>query len=701
MMVARASGAALGGSSPSYSLFASGVEPVSFEPGIAVDHANQFCQWVADVILQHGGMMTSANLGSTLVAEDPERYATIKAVFGGLCGLLTRYPQRFALVNNQPLNHVAVIGAAPMPAPLSPPGPPRLRVTRAGRSGSGESFPRSESFRSQSSEHGSPRGSLSEVSYGLASPNAARRAPSTAGSDSSGSVRGRSNARSRPRSNSASSPGCGSRRRALADRDELEVVRQTREILEVASEHALKAVDLANALRNRVGVDVLGRVREAHGGLLSLLERHRDVVRVRRVPKHDVVSLATPPLDYARPRLLRPDAPFFPPPPPPGLDEAIVRRIDGPTPNSPRRLKGGPPPAAGPIQRRHTYDDVRALQQFLPPPPPAIPALERGVASVRLEEPARRDAFRKAAAEPRPRSSFGDDIFHQPPTGDSRPPPALASIWTNNDADAPPPNRVIPRSRSYSGGGTTTSPLPGAATTDGCCVGGGAVSPDRPASYACLSSLSPLEDAAPDGGESPHAIWEPPEDQLLGAARSARCVPSRPRVAWSSSAPSMMVRDDHAQQSPASPPQRDPAAAGGGYSSCCGGFATDPPSGGAPPLLSGAADQGRHADTVARSRRSLDRLMCEDYVPTQRWPRDETDDATLVATVGESLDHLRGCATLNKLRSALKQRYNLPRSVKSVPLRAFLAAYADLFALDGAHVYLRDPNSDDGLPPNR
>lgn len=61
MKVARTTSApnlTTGGSS--YSLFASGVEGsgVSFEPGIAVDHANQFCQWVADVIMQHGGMMT-------------------------------------------------------------------------------------------------------------------------------------------------------------------------------------------------------------------------------------------------------------------------------------------------------------------------------------------------------------------------------------------------------------------------------------------------------------------------------------------------------------------------------------------------------------------------------------------------------------------------------------------------------------------
>ena len=55
-------------------------------------------------------MVTSVNLGAALVSEDAKRYATIKAAFGSLCGLLVRFPNRFALVNNHPLNHVVVIG---------------------------------------------------------------------------------------------------------------------------------------------------------------------------------------------------------------------------------------------------------------------------------------------------------------------------------------------------------------------------------------------------------------------------------------------------------------------------------------------------------------------------------------------------------------------------------------------------------------
>ena len=78
---------------------------------------------------------------------------------------------------------------------------------------------------------------------------------------------------------------------ATAHADEVLVVAHTQEILAGASERALKAVDLANALRSRVGVAVLARVRTHRGGLLSLLERHDDVLEVFRVPKHDVCAV--------------------------------------------------------------------------------------------------------------------------------------------------------------------------------------------------------------------------------------------------------------------------------------------------------------------------------------------------------------------------------------------------------------------------
>ncbi len=97
---------------------------------------------------------------------------------------------------------------------------------------------------------------------------------------------------------------------AAAHADEVLVVAHTQEILAGASERALKAVDLANALRSRVGVAVLARVRTHRGGLLSLLERHDDVLEVFRVPKHDVVRLRAPPINQGN---LRAAAPSFTP----------------------------------------------------------------------------------------------------------------------------------------------------------------------------------------------------------------------------------------------------------------------------------------------------------------------------------------------------------------------------------------------------
>lgn len=53
----------------------------------------------------------------------------------------------------------------------------------------------------------------------------------------------------------------------------------------------MQAVELANVLRARMGTEALAIVREAHGGLLSLLEKHNTVFKVDRIPKNDCVSL--------------------------------------------------------------------------------------------------------------------------------------------------------------------------------------------------------------------------------------------------------------------------------------------------------------------------------------------------------------------------------------------------------------------------
>lgn len=70
------------------------------------------------------------------------------------------------------------------------------------------------------------------------------------------------------------------------------VLRNCLAILEDAADHSLKAVELANTLRARIGTDILADIRERWGGLLALLERQQDLFVVRRIPKNDFVCLA-------------------------------------------------------------------------------------------------------------------------------------------------------------------------------------------------------------------------------------------------------------------------------------------------------------------------------------------------------------------------------------------------------------------------
>ena len=72
------------------------------------------------------------------------------------------------------------------------------------------------------------------------------------------------------------------------------VCNECREILSEASKKSLKAVELANVLRARVGKSVLFAVRCEWGGLLSVLEKNSALFKVERIPKSDVVTLVGP-----------------------------------------------------------------------------------------------------------------------------------------------------------------------------------------------------------------------------------------------------------------------------------------------------------------------------------------------------------------------------------------------------------------------
>ena len=743
-------------------------------------------------------------------------------------------------MNNQPLNHVAVIGAlrgtptdrssslsssSGTASPRRPRGvanPPAFaqrcksdvslssrsdspvgghrrtaaaKVQQQRRPRSGPSSPTRTKFMPQSGFRGGPivvdhRGAPAPAFAPFAQPYAKPRlSPSSSASSATFATPMSPSSVSTSSAQTLASQAQAQRERdAAAERDELDVVRQTRDILEVASEHALKAVDLANALRNRVGVDVLGRVREAHGGLLSLLERHRDVVRVRRVPKHDIVSLAPTAAEALRAREQQQQQGL----PSSGSSTSLNFSSDLSgnageyVPQDPYQ-QGGTEAAFAAAQ---TYRDliggaqqqnsVPALDRARPRDPTTghlftvAPGRQRTYDDDTMTEPApiRRHTFDEVVGNPMDSSLKGtkkppsesddsedDDRFiddasktlfngnpsastsseefdavssfvHEGPSpshfrrvsssgdvADAFPPPAVAALWgsvcSSQSEETPRQNRS---ERSYSSSSdpffSATQDVPSRSVSETDVLAFGPSRPYLPEAKVVPTSRMLLNQQQQQ--KRAPVLWDPPrttapqEKALSRAPTPPRQSPPTPlTVPWGGSvaaatafgttpqtfaAPQFLGGNGGEQsfvsglggvtqqQAPAPAPPQDPAPQQQQQQQQ--GTRLSPP-----PLLN-VGSQRQLVESAARSRRALERLMSEDYVPTQRWPRSSADDAPLVATVLESLDHLRGCATLNKLRSALKQRHNLPRSVKSVPLRAFLASYADLFVLDGAHVYL-------------
>lgn len=71
------------------------------------------------------------------------------------------------------------------------------------------------------------------------------------------------------------------------------IYQHTAEILLETATSSLKSVELANALRDRIGKDALASVKSQYGGLLVMLEMFPQAFQVLRVPKNDMVKLIT------------------------------------------------------------------------------------------------------------------------------------------------------------------------------------------------------------------------------------------------------------------------------------------------------------------------------------------------------------------------------------------------------------------------
>eukprot|EP00602_Paraphysomonas_sp_CaronLab_P002842 CAMPEP_0185027992 /NCGR_PEP_ID=MMETSP1103-20130426/13391_1 /TAXON_ID=36769 /ORGANISM="Paraphysomonas bandaiensis, Strain Caron Lab Isolate" /LENGTH=853 /DNA_ID=CAMNT_0027562217 /DNA_START=142 /DNA_END=2703 /DNA_ORIENTATION=- len=76
---------------------------------------------------------------------------------------------------------------------------------------------------------------------------------------------------------------------------EATIYNHAKAILAETAKRCLKSVELANALRDRIGKDALSRTKCVYGGLLVLLELYSETFAVHRIPKNDQVELLVPP----------------------------------------------------------------------------------------------------------------------------------------------------------------------------------------------------------------------------------------------------------------------------------------------------------------------------------------------------------------------------------------------------------------------
>mmetsp|Transcript_13820 Transcript_13820/g.40467 ORF Transcript_13820/g.40467 Transcript_13820/m.40467 type:complete len:656 (-) Transcript_13820:339-2306(-) len=238
-------------SSPSWprqSLGSGGGDPQAQQPAEPDARVDALAAWVEDIVCEHGGVITSANLGSTLSSSNSGLYRVIKLHYGGLCALLSRFPKRFVLADNPPFNHVMISPSSQMRQHLTK---PKATPQGAGTGG--------------------------------------RRRTNSIGSSLESGAGGSSGGNSRSSRRKGAADG-GNRLEYHPDLEKV-VIRHTREILQEAAQHSLKAVELANTLRARLGTEVLACVREKCGGLLSLLEKHTEFFKVQRIPKSDTVTL--------------------------------------------------------------------------------------------------------------------------------------------------------------------------------------------------------------------------------------------------------------------------------------------------------------------------------------------------------------------------------------------------------------------------
>uniref|UniRef100_A0A7S1XV24 Uncharacterized protein n=1 Tax=Phaeomonas parva TaxID=124430 RepID=A0A7S1XV24_9STRA len=382
-------------------------------------------------------------------------------------------------------------------------------------------------------------------------------------------------------------------------------------ILHSAAGCSLKAVELANTIRSRLGTDTLSAIRKQFGGLLTLLESQPDIFIVRRIPKSDIVSLRYPNRSSKAPSQGPPGAPHQ-------QGQVMIPRT--PSPGITVLSNSGPGAGSNSGGKQQVYYLTRAPPQWLgqtatyviasdgpqgpggPPPPP-----QSGSAPQQSYE-----YYMPPGVE---QESYGSH-HHQPQVGSyvssgseyAGPGSANASNQEPHSLSTSPYSSGGHMPQSHGGQASAPQGMPPQ-------HGHGGHPGGHPGSHGSHGSHGQGSGSSYYGGEQPnHGHQHGPPHQAL-----------------------------HDQG------------------------------------LGGPPTQGSHE----LSDELVEALTVETMVPTQAWDSDATRDFPFVQAVIDTLTQLGSTATISKLRGHLKHRLHLNKSVKTVPLKAFMRAYPQYFKVNG------------------
>lgn len=469
-------------------------------------------------------------------------------------------------------------------------------------------------------------------------------------------------------------------------------------ILLDAAEHSLKAVELANTLRARVGTEVLAIVRERWGGLLSLLERHPEKFLVERIPKNDRVSLYS----AKHAQGLQPSSNNLE-----SAKDELGDREDGEgittdPQQASRCLHVGNVPAS--------YTEVQLMREF-----EKFGQLD-GLKLISQKNGNRRFAFvtyktvaqaitaRHCLSKVHPWKSaisFAHRDFSNNTNGSNNAAPGVGGNTMNNQNKGRGEDRgnqnPVPHSNHHhhnnnNGAPIMNKPSPQKASSQhhGLHQENSHHSFHNPMPNQHFHNRAhhPFQNAHFNGNGN-EKQWDQSlqhhheaslsgeagllSDQLSGKHSSysgGLSMNQLPSSSLSYSHVASKTSQQQQQQHHAPVATKAEGGTGGG-----GGLI------GTHPTIESFPDKNALQIILTR--------LCDDkYVPTQPWPIDAVADVPFCQAVIDQVSHFGGSTTISKLRGFLKHRVGTVDNIKSVPLKAMLLAYPALFRVEGNLVSL-------------